>query len=58
MNFEEFDDYCRKHAETIAVRDQVNGELGSYYLTELPDERVQFWINQWFSVGFMPFMMP
>jgi hypothetical protein len=29
-------DYIVEHADSIAVRENINGEWGSYYLTELP----------------------
>ena len=35
-NLNELCDYIVKYADSIPVREKVNGEWGSYFLTELP----------------------
>lgn len=50
----EIEQYCEKHASVIPVRAQVNGEWQVVYLSDLPRDQWEDWIQRWFLRCILP----
>jgi hypothetical protein len=54
LDKEEFIRYCWDNADTIFVREQLNGHWGAYSLNELSKAMADGWIETWWRENRVP----
>lgn len=54
MSLEDLREYCKRYADLIYVREQIDGKWASYSLSEMPAEMVERHIRRWFLEGHVP----